>query len=120
MGKNREAGILARTFRDHLSVYRKHPGRDPETQATVEIEEPVYENIRCALSQKSNGVPERQEFHSETKQEYTLFTMPDVELFDNDRAVVHTEAGQTFTGTTGRTFGYVSHGETPFGVEEIT
>ncbi len=120
MGKNREAEILAKTFRDRLSVYRKHPGRNPETQATVEVEETVYENIPCALSQKSNGVPERQEFHSETKREHMIFTVPGVELRDNDRAVVHMEAGQIFEGKTGKTFGYVSHGETPFSVEKIT
>lgn len=119
MAENREAKILATTFRDHLSVYRKRLGRDPETQATVEVEETVYEDIPCALSQKSNGVPERQEFHSETNREHTLFTIPGVELRDNDRVVVTTEARQIFEGTTGKTFCYVSHGETPFGVERI-
>lgn len=120
MVKNREAKILAKTFRDRLSVYRKHPERDPKTQATVEVETTVYEDIICALSQKNNGVPERQEFHSETKRDHTIFTTPGIELLDNDRAVIHTEAGQIFEGTTGKTFGYVSHGETPFSVEEIT
>lgn len=120
MVRNREAKILQKTFRDHLSVYRKHLERDPKTQATVESETTIYENINCALSQGSNKVPERQEFHSATKRDYTIFTAPGIELLDNDRAVIHTEAGQIIEGTTGRTFCYGSHGETPFRVEEIT
>lgn len=118
MAVNREAKLLAKTFRDRLSVYRKHPERDPVTQATVEKEIVVYEDIICALSQKNSSMPERQEFHSETKREHTIFTLPGIELHDNDRAVIRTEAGQTFEGTTGKTFGYVNHGETPFGVEK--
>ena len=120
MLKNREAQILAKTFRDHLSVYRKQKETDPQTLETVETESAVYEDISCALSQKANNTPERQEFYSETKRDHSIFTMPGVVLLDNDRAVVHTEAGQVFEGHTGKTFGYVSHGETPFSVEKIT
>lgn len=120
MLKNREARALEKTFRDRLSVYRKQKETDPQTQATVEKESSVYEKIPCALSQKGNNVPDRQEFHSEPKRDYTIFTIPGVELVDSDRAVVHTEAGQIFEGKTGKTFGYVSHGETPFSVEKIT
>lgn len=101
-------------------MYRKQKGMNPQTLATVETESAVYENIPCALSQKANNTPERQEFYSETQRDYTIFTIPGVELFDNDRAVILTEAGQTFEGHTGKTFGYVSHGETPFSVEKIT
>ena len=43
-----------------------------------------------------------------------------VELLDKDKAVIVTEAGQQFTGMTGRTFGYISHGETPFTAEDKT
>lgn len=101
-------------------MYRKQKETDPQTLATVEKESPVYEDIPCALSQKGNNVPERQEFYSETKRDYTIFTIPGVELLDNDRVVIHTQAGQNFEGFTGKTFGYVSHGETPFDVEKIT
>lgn len=120
MLRNREAGVLAKTFRDRMSVYRMRRVRDPETQGTVEKEITVYENIPCALSQKANDTPERQEFYSERKHTHTLFTLPGVELLDKDRAVITTEAGQQFTGTTGRTFCYISHGETPFTAEALT
>lgn len=120
MLRNREADVLAKTFRDRMSVYRTRRIRDPETQGTVEKEIAVYEDIPCALSQKANDVPERQEFHSEKKQTHTVFTLPGVELLDKDRAVITTQAGQKFTGTTGRTFGYISHGETPFTEESLT
>lgn len=102
-----------------MTVYRKQPERNPETQETVEKEYTVYKDIICGLSQKTNNTPERQEFHSETKREHTIFTVPGVELLDNDRAVIVTEAGQRFEGITGKTFGYVSHGETPFSVERL-
>lgn len=117
MAGNREAGILARTFRDRLDVYRKRRVKDPKTLQTVEKEEPVYEGIPCALSKGSGNRPDRQEFHGERQFESVVFTMPGVEMLDNDRAVVRTEAGQEFHGVTGRTFGYVSHGETPFSTE---
>lgn len=120
MLRNREAKILARTFRDHLSVYRKQPERDPQTLATVEKEKAVYEDIICALSQKGNNTPDRQEFHSETKREFTIFTEPGISLKDNDRVVIITEAGQTVEGITGNTFLYISHGETPLSVESLT
>lgn len=120
MVRNREAEILAKTFRDRLTVYRKQPVLDPKTQGTVERENKVYENISCALSQGSNSTPEKQEFHSETQRDMVIFTAPGIELSDNDRVVVITEAGQMFDGITGKTFGYISHGETPFKVEKIT
>lgn len=119
MVRNREANVLAKTFRDRMSVYRTRRVRDPETQGTVEKKITIYENIPCALSQKANDTPERQEFHSEKKRTHTVFTLPGVELLDNDRAVIITEAGQEFSGTTGRTFGYISHGETPFTAEAL-
>lgn len=120
MVRNREANVLAKTFRDRMSVYRTRRVRDPETQGTVEKEVTVYEDIPCALSQKASDMPQRQEFHSEKKRTHTIFTLPGVELLDKDRAVIITDAGQHFTGTTGRTFGYISHGETPFAAEDKT
>ena len=120
MTGKREAEILAKTFRDRLTVHRRQRERDPDTQETVEKEDTVYENIACALSQKNSNTPERQEFHSETQREFAIFTIPGVELKDHDRAVIITEAGQKLEGITGETFAYVSHGETPFAVERST
>ena len=120
MVKNREAKVLAKTFRDRLTAYRKKLVRDTATQATVEEETPIYENVSCALSSSSNSVPDRQEFHSETQRKSVIFTMPDIELLDNDRVVIVTEAGQVVEGVTGKTFRYISHGETPFTEEKIT
>lgn len=116
----REAGILEKTYRDRLTACRSSLQRDPETEESLTVWEPVYEGIPCALSQASNSKPDRQEFHSAASREMVIFTAPGVELIDNDRAEVETEAGQRFYGITGRTFGYVSHGETPFAAEQIT
>lgn len=80
----------------------------------------MYEDIICALSQKGNNTPDRQEFHSETRREFTIFTEPGVVLKDNDRVVIITEAGQMVEGITGKTFLYTSHGETPLSVERLT
>lgn len=101
-------------------MYRKMLVRDEETQATVEKESRIYENISCAFSSSSNNVPERQEFYSTTQRKSVIFTMPDIELLDNDRVVILTEAGQVIEGSTGKTFKYISHGETPFTDERIT
>lgn len=119
MAGKREAEILAKTFRDHLTVYRKKKIRDPETLQTLEKDVIVYEGIPCALSQGSSSKPDRQEFHSEKQFEAVIFTVPGVEMLNNDRAEVTTEAGQVFQGLTGRTFGYISHGETPFAMEGL-
>lgn len=120
MAGSREAAILAKTFKDKLTVYRKKRVKDPKTLQTLEEEVAVYESIPCALSQGSNSKPDRQEFHSEKQFESVLFTMPGIEMLDHDRAVVVTEAGQEFRGITGKTFGYISHGETPFSAEGLT
>ena len=40
-------------------------------------------------------------------------------LEDNDIAIVTTEAGPVYQGKTGRTFMYISHGETPFAAERL-
>ena len=116
----REAEILAKTFRDRLAVYRKTKEKDPETLETLEKDALIYENIPCALSRGSSNTPQRQEFHSEKQFNAVIFTPPGIELLDSDRAEVATEAGQLFHGITGKTFGYISHGETPFATEDAT
>lgn len=115
----REARILARTFRDRLTVRRAVWVKDPQTEESKQIEEIVYEDIICAYSQASSGMPQREASYSTASRESVLFTVPGVELLDNDLATVVTEAGQTFQGRTGRTFGYISHGETPFAAERL-
>lgn len=114
MKRNREAEILEKTFKDRLTVYRKQMVINPDTQESREAEKPVYKDIPCALSKGSGNVPERQEFYSKKQGSAVIFTLPGIFIKDNDRAVVLTEAGQIHQGKTGRTFAYVSHGETPF------
>lgn len=120
MTGNGEAAILAKTFKDRMTVYRKKRVKDPKTLQTLEKEVSVYEGIPCALSKGSSSKPDRQEFHSEKQFEAVIFTMPGVEILNNDRVEIVTEAGQVFRGLTGRTFGYISHGETPFAMEGLT
>lgn len=120
MKKNREAEILAKTFKDKLTVYRKQMAINPDTLESREVEVPVYENVICALSKGSSNVPERQEFHSEKQRSAVIFTSPGIFLKDNDRAVIQTEAGQVYRGKTGKMFAYISHGETPFEPEGVT
>ena len=56
----KEAEILARTFTDRMTVKRFRWTVNPETQESEQVEEVVYNGIRCALSQSSNNKPERQ------------------------------------------------------------
>ena len=58
MAEKKEAEILARTFRDRMSVYRKEMRVNPETKESREVEIPVYENVICALSLGSMDVPQ--------------------------------------------------------------
>lgn len=120
MKRKREANILEKTFKDHLNVYRKEMKVHPQTKESIETETLIYAEKACALSQGSSSTPERQEFHSEKQMDMVIFTPPGLQLLENDRAEIVTEAGQSFHGKTGRTFSYISHGETPFKVEGIT
>lgn len=120
MARKKEAEILARTFQDRMSVYRKQMRINPETKESREVETLAYENVICALSQGSVSAPQRQEFHSEKQMGAVIFTPPGIFLEDNDRAVITTQAGQSFSGKTGKTFAYISHGETPFAPEAVT
>lgn len=115
----KEAEILARTFRDRLTVKRFRWAVNPQTQESEQVEEVVYDGIRCALSQSSNNQPERRENYSTADREAVLFTEPGIMLEDNDIAIVTTEAGPIYQGKTGRTFMYISHGETPFAAERL-
>ena len=49
--KKKEADLLQKTYHDRLTVVRKRLGRDPQTQESVELEEVVYKDVLCALSQ---------------------------------------------------------------------
>lgn len=119
MRRNPEAEILQRTFRDRLTVERKMTVQDPDTGESLQESYVVYDGIPCAYSQKANQTPERQETHGVRRMDSTIFTQPGIFIQDNDVAVIITEAGQTFTGICGHTFGYISHGETPFAVEAM-
>lgn len=118
-GRN-EAEILARTFVDRLIVKRSRWILNPETQESEEVFDIIYEDIPCAYSQASNSIPDRRENHSIASRESVIFTAPGILILDNDIAIITTEAGPVYQGKTGKTFAYISHGETPFAVEAIT
>lgn len=114
-----EAEILAQTYRDRMTVKRSVPEIDPVTQESRMVLQVVYEGEPCTLSQKANNKPERQEIHSEASIEAVIFSAPGIFLEDNDVVELRTEAGQILQGMSGKTFGYVSHGETTFYVERL-
>ena len=120
MKRNRAEKILTKTYHDSLTVYRKTPYKNPDTRETTEQESVVYENICCALSNSSNNTPQKQEFYHEKQMTAVLFTEPYVFMLENDRVEILTETRQVFKGITGRTFPYVSHGETPVSLEGMT
>lgn len=112
--------ILAKTYRDRMTVKRSVPEIDLETQESRMVLRTVYEEEPCALSQKANNKPERKEAHSEATMEAVIFSRPSIFLEDNDVVELVTEAGQQLRGKSGKTFGYVSHGETTFYVDKLT
>lgn len=117
--RRNEAEILAQTYRDRMTVKRSIPEIDPETQESRMVLQTVYEEEPCALSQKTNNKPERKEAYSEASMEAVIFTRPGVLLEDNDVVELSTEAGQLLRGKSGKTFGYVSHGETIYYVDKL-
>lgn len=117
--RQNEAEILAKTYRDRMTVKRSVPEMDPETLESRMALKTVYEEEPCALSQKANNRPERQEAHSEASMEAVIFSRPGIFLEDNDVVELVTEAGQQLRGKSGKTFGYVSHGETTFYVDKL-
>lgn len=120
MRRNREAELLKKTFKDRMTVRRKRLKRDPDTHLSREEEEIIFENTPCGFSQSNNSTPERNDFHSEKQFDAVIFSPPGIYLKENDVITVTTEAGQVFTGTSGKTFAYISHGETPFTIEGKT
>ncbi len=120
MRGNREAKILEKTFHDQMTVTRRSLHKDPLTMLSKETENVIYENIPCSFSQSGNSKPERGEFHSEKKFDAVIFAPARVFLMENDKVTIVTEAGQRFVGITGKSFGYISHTETPFTMEDKT
>lgn len=117
--RQREAEILAQTYRDQMTVKRSVPETDPVTQESRMALQIVYEGEPCALSQKSNNKPEMQETHSEASMEAVIFSRPGIFLEDNDVVELVTEVGQQLRGKSGKTFGYTSHGETTFYIDKL-
>lgn len=113
------AEILRKTYRDKLTVSRGFPGMDGSGES-VRKETRVYENVPCALSQKSTGSPKREDNRRVSDTGHVIFAAPDIRMEEMDRVMVTTEAGQVFRGRTGRTYSYAgSHGETPLYIEEM-
>lgn len=113
------AKILQKTYRDKLTVVRGSPGVD-ESGESIRKEAVIYENVSCALSQKSTGSPKREDNRRISDTEHVLFAAPEIQMVEMDRVTVVTEAGPVYRGRTGRTFSYAgSHGETPLYIEEM-
>lgn len=115
----RGAAILAKTYKDRLTVTRGEPSVD-DSGESIRRDIAVYENVPCALSKGTVESPNREDNRRVSDAEHVIFTTPDIQMVDMDRAVIVTEAGQVFRGMCGRTFVYAgSHGETSFHIEEM-
>lgn len=121
MLKNREAEILAKTYKDRMTVSRKVPETDEDTQETVMKDVPVHEDVKCALSTSGLQAPQKDdENHRHTTEDnFIIFAMPEILCEAGDKAVIVTKVGQTYIGTCGRSMGYESHSETPFIIERV-
>lgn len=116
---NQEAEILKKTYQDSVTVSRKQAGKNQETGETEFKPAIVYEGEPCALCSAGNQAPERDGSHKYTEDEKVLFTCPGIYLQAGDQVTVITAAGQKIKGEAGRTYAYISHGETPVKVESI-
>ena len=118
-GMRGEAAILAKTYKDRLTVVRGVPAVD-DSGESVRKDAAVYENVPCARSKGTVESPKSEDNRRVSDAEHVIFAAPDILMADMDRAVIVTEAGQVFRGVCGRTFSYAgSHGETPFRIEEM-
>lgn len=108
---NREARILEKTYKDSLTVYRKEVKKAANGGSTL-VDKAVYNSLPCGLSRGIEDAPERDSIVGRSSIEYHIFTSPEIEMLENDTAVVTTSSGQIYRGTTSRTHKYSSHGET--------
>lgn len=109
-----EAEILASTYDHTCSVYR--PAMvDLSSGETVfadkEQGKKIYEDLPCALSSPSGGKLTYKNHEYQTITDYLLFTMPEIDIQENDFIVVSIY-GHEIRARAGMSDYYVSHNET--------
>lgn len=119
--QNAEAKILAATYRDRMTVTRSSRIKDEGTHEMEARDVTVYDGVPCALSPSGSSAPSKDSGNNRytASDTYTIFAAPGIFCRAGDMVTVTTEAGQVYTGRTGRSMGYASHTETPLGVERL-
>lgn len=114
-----EEKILAKTYKDAVSVYRLEHYMDPDTEESKEREVLVYDAEPCAISEVKSNVSTQNGITSSVEQDYVVFASPAIRMLDNDRVIIITAAGDRYIGRAGRTFVHaLSHGATEIKVED--
>lgn len=119
--RNAEAGILAATYHDRMTVTRRQHVKNDETHETGPQETVIYTDELCALSLGGNDPPEKDSANNRhtISSSYTIFSLPEIWCRAGDLVTVTTREGQTYKGRAGRSMRYPSHAETPMEVEEV-
>ena len=119
--QNVQAGILAATYQDRMTVMRRQHVKNENTHETEPREAVIYQKTPCALSAGTKNAPEKDSANNRYRitDSYTIFACPGIFCQAGDTVEVATQAGQTYKGRAGRSMGYASHTETPFKVEVV-
>lgn len=116
-----EADILALTYNDACSVYRRGNRDDPDTGQTQQYEQLIGERIPCALSQDKGRGFSSAAGYGKVSGDYVLFCRPCTPIRAGDKIVMRTAAGQELALWAGQPFAYAgSHMEVPLSLEVRT
>lgn len=108
-----EAEILAMTYDHTCNVYRPVMNDLPSGESIFADKEQgalVYEGLQCALSSPSGGKLTYKKPEYQVTTDYLLFTMPDIEIEENDYLVINMY-GHEIKASAGLTDYYLSHNE---------
>lgn len=103
---------IERTYRDRFQAERKKNLLEEETGITRQEYVPLPGTYPCGLSHGAGRGWRTSDHVGETQEAYTLFHAPELALLPGDRIKISTEAGQELSCVAGKSFRYVTHGET--------
>lgn len=115
-----EKNILAKTYTDLATIYRKQPSKDADG-ITSNAFQSLFEGIPCALSKKEfkSTIRAKDGSNYDIKYDSALFTSPDNVVKAGDKIVITLGANsEVRTAYAGEPMVYVSHQQIPLERDE--
>jgi len=108
-----EKDILAKTYFDTATVYRKQPTEDADNISKLTYQ-PVHSNVPCALSKKTLKATNQTETSNNIEYEAHLFLDPGVLIKPGDKIIITIAANnESRIMYAGEPLVYSSHQEVP-------